>query len=272
MKRWIGMVLVLLLVLSGCGQKPEQTTKRDPVEFSEGNVVHHSNGGVSRVEVDHGQAQDHHGESAPQGATAEDMLVSYCDQEIRYVDHMGTQYDCKFQVPLVNLNSDDAYACNMALQELADAVIADAQEAAKTHSGLVNQGISYEAWVQDRMLVLLVTVEHVWDCNRYLAYTFDLDSGELLDHSGVASRLGYSPDDLEAKLAQGVEREYRETYEGMEEMDARFYTIQLDRCLEADNLSQAQLYPDQTGKLMVVANIYSLTGEDSYIHNFPLEG
>lgn len=266
MKRWIGIGLVLTLLLSGCAQKPAQSTKRDPVEFSGGEVVR-SDGAVTRVET---QPETQPTEPIPEDVSSDDLVEDYCDRELEYVDTNGNRMNCEYEVPALNLSSPDAAAVNQELQELADSVLAEATEAVKNRTGLADQGISYESWVKDRVLVLLVTVDNVWDCDRYLAYTFDLDTGARLDHEGIAQRMGDSPEELEAKLAQAVEREYRQTYEGMEEMDARFYAMQLDRSLDPENLAKAEIYPDESGTFMVVANIYSLAGADAYTHNFPL--
>ena len=283
MKRWIGIGLAALLLLSACSKAPEQTTQREPVEFSDGAVVHNGpDGSVSRVDISNG-------ENSPAGSNssadrpmldepiAEDISVDelvseYAVKQVHYVDKVGTILNCVFRVPQVNLPSYDAQEVSEEVLELAKEVVLAAQAAAEEKSGLLDQGMDYETWTQDRMLVLRVTVDNLWDCDRYFVYVFDLDTGVRLDTAGIAQRLGLNADDLAEKLAQAVEREYRVTYEGMEDMDGRFYEMQLSRTIELENLNNAQIYPSESGTLMVVADIYSLAGADSYVHNFPLEG
>lgn len=198
----------------------------------------------------------------------EDAVMTCRQERIQYTDDVGNEYDARFDIPAVLLDSADARACNAAIQERCMAVLNECLLARDEGYSLGWTGIHYSAWLYGDTVTLLVTLDSTTDCDENLVYTLDMTDGHLVERGDMAARLGVTEEALVEAGKAALEKCFRLKY-GTLETDT-FYHQQLERTLTDENLELSTFYWDQTGQPAILARVYSLAGGDYYEELVPV--
>lgn len=186
-----------------------------------------------------------------------------------YVDSTGNEYSVSYSIPDLLLTSEDAQEVEKEYQSYCLKRLEAAQEAIKNESSLVCIGISYEAWIYEDTLTLMIQDISDWGFSTYFAYTFRISDGELLEDDEMALRFDITEDALESAVRNALNEQYKNLY-GSGSTSNEYYQTQLDKTLSEENIDDVSYYLSQEGDLMVLATIYSLAGADAYQYPVPI--
>lgn len=123
--------------------------------------------------------------------TIDDYVGLYSHTELSYSDANGG-YSYNYIVPQFLLDTEDAKAANADIQERCLPRIEAMKEAAEQGYSLTLLGISYDAWLEDGLVTLILTVSYDAGCTYYTVYRLQAETGALLSNEDMAARLGVS--------------------------------------------------------------------------------
>lgn len=205
----------------------------------------------------------------PTTGSVDDYISIRRDEHIQFAtsgDYFSNTYNFHCTIPEILINSNDADLCNQAIIDFYDRLLDEALEAQKSYNDIYYlNGISYNAWLYDRMAVLIISLKsQVASDATHTVYVFDIDTGMLLNSAEVAERLGIADQyeaqiksTLEARFVSAWDQSYRGTICSNE-----FYDQQLQLTMSKDNIERTVLYPDEQGNIMAHCRIYNLAGTE----------
>lgn len=200
---------------------------------------------------------------------ADDLVKTYRKKEIKYTDNVGNSYDYTIAIPEILIDSPDAQLCNDYLKATLEPEANEALDAMKNGYSSMLSSINYQAWTWNHTLTVYVECLTVQGHSVYDAYTFDLDTGLLMDNRSVAEKLGMNWDDCLDKMEDTVEHEFERLF-GAASDDA-FKEMMEERNTWEKNLREMVLFPSQGGVPQLLTRVYSLAGAASYLYVLPLE-
>lgn len=203
-------------------------------------------------------------EPTPVPTTVDDYVGLYSHTELSYSDANGG-YSYNYMVPQFLLDTEDAKAANADIQERCLPRIEAMKEAAEQGYSLTLLGISYDAWLEDGLVTLILTVSYDAGCTYYTVYRLQAETGAPLSNEDMAARLGVSMEQYYALAYEAMSAEFESLWGGARDAGgAAFYDEQLENTLSDENVRAAQLYLDKNGMPCIQCKIYSLAGASSY--------
>jgi hypothetical protein len=180
-------------------------------------------------------------------------------------------YDCLYTYPKINVSG--AETCNKQIADACQKIMEEAKTANEDGYSQVCCGIHYQASLCDDLLSVVVTIENDWDCEQYLVYVFDLQSGMQLDNSGLCAIWNYDGQQTTDLIYNTVHDYFeQQNYEARtnSNIGESTYDDLLNRTVSEENLASASLYIGTDGHLYLCCNIYSFAGAESYWNLIPV--
>lgn len=185
-----------------------------------------------------------------------------------YTDSVENEYHPHYQIPAINLTSEDAAAIN---REIAADIEADYQntlQVMKEGNSLSSLGVTYEYYVNNDIVSLGIIFRNDLDTIDITWYNINKATGKRISNSELVATLGYTESQFVEKLKEVTGNYYLATTGinasavGDEFYQDRYnYTISDEAC----NM-KVPLYIGENGHLYAVARIGSLAGASSYNH------
>lgn len=206
---------------------------------------------------------------APIAKAVEDYVSVLESRQIIYEDSLNNHYDISIVIPVLTLDSPDAQSANNAIQSACLPRLDEVDEAKECGYSAFLESISYDAWLNDNLLTVLVNIEYITDDRDYMLYVFDLATGKQITNDDMAALLHLDRNALDAQISATVERKFLSMFESM--LDQDFTRQQLDSTCSAENIAAAQVYLNEAGAPWILCTIYSIAGAESYEYLLPLE-
>lgn len=263
MKRILCLLLTLLLLLSvtACGGQSDP----EPAPSSSDSIPETE----SPTEPETEPSTEPETEPATQPEPEEtvlsvnDYVAVWKHQQVIFDDSVGNHYDISFTIPMLTLEQADALAINEEIQNACQPSLDDTLQAQENGTSPFLLGISYDAWLNNNLLTLLVHVVSMTDNDWYLLYTVDITTGRRLDNDDFAALLECDRATLDEHIRSTMESDYMSRYGSLFDQDP-YAQEQLDNTCSDENVAAAQVYLDQTGNPCLLCTIYSLVGAASY--------
>lgn len=263
-KSWILLAFAVLL-LTAC--TPFSRPEVKPTSPSEDSILTAPPSEESSVVTEETET------SAPatQPLVLEDLVKDETTLHLVGTDSVGNKYDCTYVLPEILLDSPDARKCNQEILDTYTPIMEEAQKELEDGVSLVNISISYEAYLWQDVLSVVVTVDSCWDMQDYGIWVFDAASGSLLDQTGLLEKLGVSQEDFIERRKTGVSEWLESTLDGIPDKDSSDFIRSLrERTLADENLDTSVLYLGEDGQPMLCCWIFSLAGAEAYLRCFPI--
>lgn len=194
----------------------------------------------------------------------------YAETSVSYSDGYN-DYDATYQLPELLLNSSDAKRANDLIRSTFQPSIDESLQQEMDKVSLFCFGISYEAWIYDRYLSLVITENNDWDCTRYMVFSFDLTDGSWLGNEEFADYLGMSETDLRETIRSALTYHYIDMYSDLpDEYKDEFYDAQLAKQSDDEYVDETELFIGKDGTVQMSCYLCSIAGADSYAHLLPL--
>lgn len=199
-----------------------------------------------------------------------DCIGLYSEASVNYSDGYN-DYQATYQLPEILLDSWDAKRANEWIRTTFQPSIDDSIQAEMDKVSLFCFGISYEAWIYDRYLSLVITETNDWDCGRYLVLTFDLTDGSWLSNKEFAAYLGMDDAALFEAIRSSLLYHFDDTYSDLPaEFKDDFFYMQRDKQTSDDAVYDTELFIGRDGSVQMACALFSMAGADSYAHLLPL--
>ena len=308
MKKWLALLLALLL-LSGCaGEATVETASSSVPETAEGRQLPDSTlpegtGTEPAPETD-APATDVPAtdapvtESAPTGtesAPATDapvteepetepiptlesvdpwslVGVSYFDQGF-YDDELGNSYTWGYELPMLEAETSGAEEINNRIDASFGEMVRESLRCMDAGESLAMVHCGFRAMVWENVLILHLIGHMDWDYTEYGIYCYDYTTGRYLDTRGLLKEMAVSQQDfLEAVRTQSIQY-YKDEYAALPEDMKRDngYYEGLERMEKGEFVNlDLMAYPDENGSLVVIVPVVSLAGPDYYYQEISL--
>lgn len=253
------LVVILMLTITSCRFNFSGSTSTDISEVTTPTEPR----SVMETQVET-QAETQTETQAPKIGTIDDYIGIYNQTTLDYTDGVGNHYTPSYTVPEIKLQSSDAIKVNDKIQSECMKLIDESVEYSKQKTSLICTGIEYDAWMNDNLVTLIVTIKNDWNVTHYMVYTLDVLTGEELDNDDISEDvLRISDDELDTKIKDTM-LDYFVTNTGGDKNE--FYYDQLEKTISDDNIDDAEVYFDENGNLFIHCTIYSIAGADKYEH------
>lgn len=199
---------------------------------------------------------------APENATAESLVTVFREEHVSYTDTPGNQYDITMRIPQLQIPGVMAENCNTFFQTVLNSSVEEVLDASKEGFSSTLTKMDFKAWTWGRNLTLFVWSESSFGSTSYHVYTFDLDTGNILDNRSVAEELGL--ENWQEQMARTAGDYFDDNCGAGPDESLQKY--QRSRTLSSQNLASASIFPDDTGAIKMLCNVYSVAGADSYWH------
>lgn len=267
MKKLIAILLSICIMLSASSCGLIQKISREATAPEETSAA-----ATGEAEVDTEPATEATKAGSTENIADIDNYVGVCyETSVDYTDDVGNHYNADFVIPELKLSSDDALDANDEIKKKCTKWIDESIKASKEKYSLVCKEVSYDAWLNGRILTLVTTIKI--DINQiinYMVYTFDVTTGEELENDDIAEQiLKISEDEMNEKIKTTMLNYYVDNYRMTDKND--FYYEQLGQTINEDNIDDAEVYIDENGEAYIHCVIYSVAGAGSYEHLIKLD-
>ncbi|MBE5821765.1 MAG: hypothetical protein E7311_04160 [Clostridiales bacterium] len=185
----------------------------------------------------------------------------------KYKDSEGNEL---YSIPYININSEEANKINKEIEEFYKSEVEEAIKEIEEYSYAFLHEVSYNFYINDNILSLVILKEYDWDIVYYGVYNLDINKGTIVTNSEIISNIKGIDEDIYLDILKDIcKQRFIEAYGEKEEWKqfnaGEEYETQLNRTISEDNLSiQTPIFLNDKGNIAVIANIYSLAGGDSY--------
>lgn len=258
MKKIICLILSLAALLCACSAKePEETTLPQPKE-----TVHY---GPAPTEPEVTEAPT----EEPVQAQVEVKDV-FTDKAVM-LDFDETYY---YHIPSIHIPGVNTDAVNQQMYHELYSFIDQYVYQNPDYPYLGDMGY---LWAVGNGIVSVVTEAVVGPDSSpnpiYVIYNVDIETGEQVSNEALVASFGLDTETYRAQIKAALERTYVDLYADYHAQypDDPVYQMQYDNTISEDNINNVLPYIDVSGRLCVVADIYSLAGADSYRHLVALD-
>lgn len=290
-----GLLALSLLLLAGCGPKPEpsgattteapvstkagpesgenlpvnpETTRYMPESHEDLPTTEAATEASSETEASITAPTDDPAEQEGLWALAEPAL----SRQGSYSDGVGNQWDYSYEYPRINADTQGARDVNRAIEERFGAMVREAEEVMESGTSLICDTIGWYAQVWEDVLTLVVVENNDWGLTGYGVYCYDAGNGSRLSTPQLLDRMGISREDFLAECREKMQACFAENCNAPGFQDTDAYREYLDRQASDDYVNlDLMTYPDKFGSLVIIAPILSLAGADYYYYPVYLE-
>lgn len=176
--------------------------------------------------------------------TVDDYVRVYKEKNATYGDGNKNV----LRIPEILLDSEDAKAANDEIVEKYGKVFTSEQT-----GGIVN--LDYEAYLNDSVLSVIVTVKVDGGNTDGLGYNFDVLTGKKLSNKELCEVIGEDYEEKLTQLGEAMEISYDERFGKLPSNDT-----ERAKTFEKSNLEASTLYLNDSGNWMAIALFYAAVG------------
>ena len=281
-RKVIALVLITALVatsVAACGKKPKRRAIDDDDEDEVETVDT-----TESTEDSASSSMDSSVETSSQDSGSVAILFEDSSKPVVYSAVTEEDIGYKYEIPYINISSDDAKSINSEMNNLLQPKITEDLEQRKDEANYY-ENIVYSSYINGSTLSLLITAESVDDVDEHWVYNIDISTGKKITNDDIrkmkglddSSYLNLLKEKFIAKFYElfGSRDEYedsvKEVNQGLSAKEiadlVEFYDEQYECTVSADNYSlTTPLFIGSNGNACVIGDIYSVAGADCYEH------
>lgn len=164
-------------------------------------------------------------------------------------------YGDGYTIPEIKLDSRDARTANADINGLYGPIFDIGDE---VDSSYYCTSISYDAYVANEMLSVVVTAEYNGSTDYYSVYTFDLRDNSLMSNNDIIEKLDMNKDEVNEKLKKAAEAAFKDKFEESFADDVDYEDC-FEKTMSEDNLKDAKLYIGEEGALKALVPMNFVT-------------
>lgn len=220
----------------------------------------------------HDNDEASHASASPPRSYDDSLIEELYSLDGKYTDSVGNVYNYHFHVPQLASSGGDARELNAEISRDLGGIVSDERSTMESGNSMFCYSVTWESFWHGSVVNILVTMETDFGFTDYRVYGYDFASGEELDSEDIFELAGYSESQFLSLARAAVEAEFEEYGAFAKDSDPDFYQQQKDWTLSDRNINDdMMLYWDDNGDIILVADIASFAGADSYYHLVPLE-
>lgn len=171
--------------------------------------------------------------------------------------------DCKFEIPAININTDEIVKLNKKILDNGNKLIKDTQNMSES-----GEGYSFEyKYYLNNSIVSLVTIEH-YPYNgyeTYEVYNFDIYTGEKVEKEELMSITSMTEEDVIKASKKEFGSYFKKMFEGTGAESTEYYTQAYNDTIASKNCGiNNPMFLGENGNLSVIATIYTMAGSGQY--------
>lgn len=179
-----------------------------------------------------------------------------------------THYLQDIVLPYININSEDARRANEEIEELYNLLISRYREGIDDELTFIDI-CDYEYTHYDNVGSVLITygigftsIVHP----VYVAYNFDLDTGELLSFEEIYEKVGITSEEINVKVKQAIENYLISKFATWEnfEYDNQYVEVSYSNYLEAVENNELVYYLTASDEMQIVVDLFIPADTDSF--------
>ncbi len=191
----------------------------------------------------------------------------------------GNNTSVSYRIPKININSSDATKINNEIDEKITSEAKKLVSEINNGSGSWVYKIFYNYYINDNILSIIIESDYdANDAKAYFVYNIDINTGKIINNEEIIRKKGMTKKQFEEKLINAVRNEFVSGYGDINDWGAtqgtteneskKIYQEQYNKTISGSNCNAdiQMMYLDESGKINVVAKIYSLAGADYYYH------
>ncbi len=233
---------LLTLLMGGCDRPPassemSSTPSRDPVPSTEATQA----SAQAVMEIPEIPRQNVRQDGSPK--SLEEWLFTNYQQSFSWQDQLGNLCYATITLPALTPVDDFAIAFNEEIHECGEQMLSDVRKSMAEGYGSGILSMSYQAWLNDEILSLLVTTHFSDGTLHYLAYNFDLEDREALSAAEMCDEV------LDMEYPIFLMATDRIVYNRFEKQYLPALPDRDDPLLKDDDLAILQLYDETLAKI-----------------------
>lgn len=185
-------------------------------------------------------------------------------------DWVYTQYsndnNGKYKLPKINMYSSGVEKIN---NEIKTNIISKAKNGIEVGEPW---SASYNWYVNNNILSLVINMNYSGDVKAYYVYNVNMKTGAICTNSELLSLKGLSESDFLNKAKIAYSKTFKEKYNTISSNDKQYIEL-YNKTISSSNYSvNVPMFLNSNGELVVVGNIYSFAGAESYKHLITVTG
>lgn len=192
--------------------------------------------------------------------TENELIYTDREEQFKYSDDLGHNYDIKFRIPMIMSNSGGAQAINNSIQSKYYQCFDEVSECMENGTSTHYYSIDYDYYLYGDILSILITTAYYNGTKLYDVYNFDISSKKKLDNDSIIKKLSKDKFLIMAEIRNSEKAAYEKEYGDYKSIDSEFYNKQYTATLADENLNNSVLFANNEG-LSVVVLEHTLTGQ-----------
>lgn len=203
----------------------------------------------------------------------DDSLISeFYSMDGKYADELGNEYNYSFHVPKIEKDSDGAKKVNDEIEKSVSPVVTEAKSNMEEKVSLTCYSVKWQSFWHGSTVNIVVTMENDWGSTDYRVFGYDFKDDKPVSSEDILKLANMSEDDFLTKANAAIKSKYEELNSGAKDSSPDFYEQQLSWTLSHERINKdMMMYMDNNGKIVVVADIGSMAGADSYLYLVALD-
>ena len=200
------------------------------------------------------------------------LFSRYFDQGT-YTDSFGQTSTYSYELPGLNADTAGARAINEAIDEYFGKQIDNAYESMKENNSLFLYHVGFNTFLWKDILTIVMITHNDFGQDDYGVYCYEASTGKWLSTELLLDRMNINTDDFIYWARDAAGQYYEAQYPGATEdlIGSDAYQHGIAVTVDNSNINLNMMaYPDNGGKLHVIAKIGSIAGADWYYHDVPV--
>ena len=271
--RTIFLCILLVFSLTACGiTQPAQTTAADTTASPDSTTVPDTTAAEVPVPESPDPPTAPTGRtvtSLPEEYTLDDLVFPYWEETLEWSDGYNNNTFTAV-IPGIYPFSEDAIRCEAEIFQFMSPFAEEALDLMNRHMSVSSAAIGYDAYLNGKILSLVVWEDDNHDRITYQVFNLDLSTGKQLLSADMKTLVDISDADISAAISDAFLSKYgsKDSFTNPDLSEA--YQEQYDRSIAQENIDLAQIYLGENGEAFIAANVYSLAGADYYPQLLPL--
>ncbi len=198
---------------------------------------------------------------SPENSQQDKKVKELVTQEGEYTGFTGSSFTYSYHLPYIDIAGAYANTCNWTIDQQFGQVVNDQLQRIAVGDAITVDSIAYQYYVNGDILTLHITQHYMSGRQDSTFFNVCCADGSKAEASQLLAQAGIEEAEFSALLGQALEKLYDTRYGSQQSTNALMYGTQKDKTLAESNLTtDCQMYLSQDGKLVVLANLYTITG------------
>lgn len=168
----------------------------------------------------------------------------------------------EYQLPALTMNTKDAKAINSDIEKSYAKDFEEAGKAAGEGKSPKVSSISYESYLTEDVLSVVITRTYSSHTVDYSVYNYHIIKNTRLDNKGVAAVMGRDESELNDAVKDSLQNDYVSKFKYDNFKDD--YYINYEKTLSDDNIQSSMLFFDNSGSLCAICKEYATVGAGEF--------